>query len=124
MCDYSLEMYGSRLAEESERCLTTRFPSGSIGLTMPGDCGTAVCVPYETRLTIDGVSRDLQTLCGVPAIADAVFVRLDHGAYRDGLRFENGREVSLQQLGTGVGVSIMRIPAKVTAPVVVEAVHA
>ena len=31
MCDYSLEMYGSRPAREGEIYVTTRFPSGSIG---------------------------------------------------------------------------------------------
>jgi len=37
MCDYSLEMYASRPARASEKYVTTRFPSGSIGLASPGD---------------------------------------------------------------------------------------
>jgi hypothetical protein len=48
MCDYSLEMYASRPARESELYVTTKFPSGSIGLASPGDCTTAVCVQYDT----------------------------------------------------------------------------
>jgi hypothetical protein len=106
MCDYSLEMYGSRPARESERYVTTRFPSGSIGLTSPGDCGTAVCVQYDTRLTLEGIPRDLQTSLGVSPVAEATFVRLEHGAYRDGVKFASGKCVSLQQLNTGVGVTI------------------
>ena len=116
MCDYSLEMYGSRPARESERYVTTRFHSGSIGLTVPGDCGTAVCVQYDTRLAIDGIPAELQASCAVPAIADATFVRLDHGAYRDGIRFQNGREISIQQLGTGVGVNILPALQPVVTP--------
>ena len=37
MCDYSLEMYGSRPAREGEIYVTTRFPSGSIGFASAGD---------------------------------------------------------------------------------------
>ncbi len=44
MCDYSLEMYISRPAREGERYVTTRFPSGSMGLAAPGQPGTAVCM--------------------------------------------------------------------------------
>ena len=56
MCDYSLEMYASRPARESEKYVTTRFPSGSIGLAAPGDCTTAVCVQYDTHLKLEGIS--------------------------------------------------------------------
>jgi hypothetical protein len=65
MCDYSLEMYASRPARESERYVTTRFPSGSVGLASPGDCTTAVCVQYDTRLKLEGIPSDLQTWLGV-----------------------------------------------------------
>jgi hypothetical protein len=106
MCDYSLEMYGSRPARESERYVTTRFPSGSIGLTAPGDCGTAVCVQYDTPLVLENIPKEVQAALNLRDIEEAVFIRLDHGAYRDGLRFTNGRQVSLQQLSTGVGATV------------------
>jgi len=111
MCDYSLEMYASRPARESEKYVTTRFPSGSIGLAVAGDCTTAVCVQYDTKLTLEGLSGDLQNRLGVNAQEDVVFARLEHGAYRDGVKFGNGKEISLQLLGTGVTVSL--IPAAV-----------
>lgn len=107
MCDYSLEMYASRPARESEKYVTTRFPSGSIGLAAPGDCTTAVCVQYDTRLKLEGISSDLQTRLSVKAGEQVVFARLEHGAYRDGVKFENGKEISLQLLGSGVGVTLV-----------------
>jgi hypothetical protein len=120
MCDYSLEMYASRPAREGERYVTTRFPSGSVGLSAPGDCTTAVCVQYDTHLRLENISGDLQTRLGVKAEEDVVFARLEHGAYRDGVRFTNGKEVSLQLLGSGVGATLTAI-AKPAAPAIVEA---
>jgi hypothetical protein len=107
MCDYSLEMYASRPARESEKYVTTRFPSGSIGLAAPGDCSTAVCVLYDTKLNLEGISSDLQTRLGVQSHEQVVFARLEHGAYRDGVKFGNGKEISLQLLGSGVGVTLV-----------------
>ena len=109
MCDYSLEMYGSRPARESERYETTRFPSGSIGLASAGDCTTAVCVQYDTKLTLDKLPASLQASLGVGPSADVTFIRLDHGAYRDGVRFANGKEISLQQLNTGVEAVVTQL---------------
>jgi hypothetical protein len=106
MCDYSLEMYASRPARESEKYVTTRFPSGSIGLASAGDCTTAVCVQYDTRLKLDGISPDLQSRLGIRPQEEVVFARLEHGAYRDGIKFANGKEVSLQLVGAGVSVMI------------------
>ena len=77
MCDYSLEMYASRPARESEKYVTTRFPSGSIGLASPGDCTTAVCVQYDTNLKLEGISSDLQTRLGVKDEEQVIFARLE-----------------------------------------------
>jgi len=107
MCDFSLEMYASRPARESEKYVTTRFPSGSIGVAAPGDCSTAVCILYDTKLNLEGISRELQTGLGVRSAEQVMFARLQHGAYRDGVRFGNGRELSLQLLGPGVRLSLV-----------------
>jgi hypothetical protein len=117
MCDYSLEMYASRPAREGERYVTTRFPSGSVGLSAPGDCTTAVCVQYDTNLRLENISGDLQTRLGVRAEEDVVFARLEHGAYRDGVRFANGKEVSLQLLGSGVGATLTVVAKPAPAPI-------
>ena len=108
MCDYSLEMYASRPARETERYVTTKFPSGSIGLASPGDCTTAVCVQYDTRLKLEGISSDLQTRLGVKNEEEVVFARLDYRRYADGIRFTNGNEISLQVLGTGVRITLVQ----------------
>lgn len=112
MCDYSLEMLSSRPAREFERYVTTRFVSGSIGLAAPGDCSTAVCVQYDTKLALEGLSREVQASLGLGPVAEAEFIRVDHGPYRDGVRFDNGRQASLQQLGLGVGVIVTRLLEK------------
>lgn len=109
MCDYSLEIYGSRPAKASERYVTTRFPSGSIGLTATGDCATAICVQYETTMVLESIPKDVQTALSLRDIEEATFIRLDHGAYRDGVRFRNGREISIQQLSVGVGAIVTTV---------------
>ena len=109
MCDYSLEMYGSRPAREFERYETVRFPSGSIGLAAPGDCSTAVCVQYDTRLRLENLPMPLQASLRLRPSEEVTFVRLDHGAYRDGVRFANGKEISLQQLNSGVSAVVIQL---------------
>ena len=107
MCDYSLEGYRSRPAQVGEQYVTSRFPSASIGLTVPSDCHTAVCLMADTKLRIEGVSEDLQRTYGVEAAEDATFIRRDSGSYRDAIRFVNGAEVLLQQLGVGVKIRVV-----------------
>ena len=107
MCDYSLEMYGSRPAREGERYVTTRFPSGSMGLASPGQPGTPVCMACDTRLALSDIPAELAARHGMGTVAEATFVRLDTGLYRDGLRFENGAELSLQQLPPGIAVELV-----------------
>ncbi len=107
MCDYSLETYSSRPAREFERYVTRRFASGSIGLTTPGHGDIAVCIRYGSRLTLEDIPLAAGRLADAAAIEDAVFVRLENGAYRDGVRFANGRHLSLQQLSIGVSVTVI-----------------
>jgi hypothetical protein len=106
MCDYSLEMYGTRPAREGERYETTRFRSGTVGLALAGDKETPVCVQCDTRLSLEGIPAELQQKLGIGPTEDVTFIRLDQGFWRDGVRFGNGREASLQELSTGVGVRV------------------
>ena len=111
MCDYSLELYRSRPAREGERYTTHRFPSGSIGVVSPGDCGTAVCIPRDTGLRLEGLPQTLQGALGLGPVEDVTFVEVECGRYRDGIAFANGRSVSLQHLGPGVTVTLTRAVA-------------
>jgi hypothetical protein len=60
MCDFSLEMYRTRLAREGETYKTARFPSGTIGLAPMGGDSTPVCVPYDTCLILEDIPQELQ----------------------------------------------------------------
>lgn len=106
MCDYSLEMYRTRPARESEKYVTTRFRSGTVGLASPGDATTPICVQCDTRLILEQIPKDLQDRLGIGATEEVTFVRLEQGPFRDGVRFRNGSEVSLQQLQSGVIVTV------------------
>jgi hypothetical protein len=116
MCDYSLEMYGSRPAREGERYVTTRFPSGSMGLADPGQPGTAVCMACDTKLALSDIPADVAARHGLKEKEEAIFVRLDSGVYRDGLSFANGVSLSLQQLPPGISVELVPV-AKVPLPI-------
>jgi hypothetical protein len=102
MCDYSIEMYGSRLAREGEAYVTTRFPTGTIGFASPGDSWTAVCMQCDTQLVLTDIPSDLQARFAIGAEAEVTFAQSDGRGYRDGLRLASGRFVSLQELRPGI----------------------
>jgi hypothetical protein len=102
MCDYSLEMYRSRPAQLGERYETHRFESTSVGFIAPGDASTAVCMAYDMKLTLESIPEKVQRAKSVSANEDVTFTRLEKGPHHDGVRFANGAEVTLQDLGPGV----------------------
>jgi hypothetical protein len=110
MCDYSLEMYGSRPAREGETYVTTRFPSGTIGFISPGDIKTAVCIACDTTLVLRGIPEGLRRSCGIGEKEHVTFVHFDEGLHRDGVRFKNGQEISLQRLRPGITAVV--VPAR------------
>ena len=101
-CDYSLEHYRSRPAQLGEKYETHQFESRSVGFIAPGDPSTAVCMAYDTKLKLEGIPERVQRFCSVSASETVTFARLDNGPHHDGVRFANGREVTLQELGPGV----------------------
>lgn len=109
MCDYSLELYQSRPARTGEKYVTHRFPSRTVGFVAPGDCQTAVCMAADTKLQLARIPVELRDKFDVGETAQATFVRLDRNAYqhRDAIRFDNGAEVTLQELGAGVTAHIV-----------------
>ena len=102
MCDYSLETYRSRPAQLGEKYETHKFPSFSIGFIAPGDPSTAVCMACDTKLRLEGIPEKVQRAFFVTRNEDVTFTRLEDGPHHDGVRFGNGTEVTLQQLGPGV----------------------
>lgn len=112
MCDYSLELYRSRPAQLGEKYVLTRFRRDSLGFASPGDCSTAVCIPYDARLRLEGISGRLQDELGVEPDEVVTFTRVDHGRYRDGVRFANGAETSLQRLNPGITAALTQSLAR------------
>ena len=122
MCDYSLEAYRSKPAQEGVGYETHRFTSHSIGFIAPADVVTAVCMASGMRLRLENIPENVQRSVGVTANEVATFTRLETGAYRDGVLFANGRAITLQQLGPGVRASV--IDALTNKPELCEAVVA
>ena len=102
MCDYSLEAYRSRPAQLGERYETHLFESYSIGFVALGDPSTAVCMECDMKLRLEGIPERVQRAKRVSANEDVTFTRIEKGFHHDGLRFGNGAQVTLQELGPGV----------------------
>jgi hypothetical protein len=71
----------------------------------------AVCIPPGARLRINDVSKDMQQEFAVSPVEEVTFVELSASAYRyrDGIRFDNGREVLLQNLREGVRFDVLSL---------------
>ena len=102
MCDYSLEAYRSRPARLGEKYETHLFESHSIGFVAPGDPSTAVCMECDMKLRLEGIPERVQRTKRVSANEDVTFTRIETGFHHDAVRFGNGAEVTLQELGPGV----------------------
>lgn len=109
MCDYSLEAYHSRPARAGESVTTHRFPSGSLGFVNAENTGVAICMACDTKLELENLPANIQSTCGVKDTEAVTFVQLDTSPYRDGVRFDNGKSVTLQQLGAGVVANVLDI---------------
>ncbi len=117
MCDYSLELYRSRPAVSEERYTLQRFASGTMGFAAGQNCDTAVCVPADARLRLEGIGEAVQRSFGVGPIEEVVMTRLEGGvhAHRDAVKFSNGREVLLQSLNPGLTAEVVAFTSDLTA---------
>ena len=122
MCDYSLEMYQSRPAQQGEEYISNRFSSGTVGFVVPGDRSIAICVACDSKLELSRIPPSVQRMAEVGDSAVATFVRIERRPrtrpaggllraferiteapyHRDAVRFSNGTVVTLQELGPGV----------------------
>jgi len=116
MCDYSLEAYRSRPAVVGEKLTLGRFATGSMGFVSGTVCDTAVCIPAESKLLLQGVGEGTQKVHGVGAVEEAVLTRLKRGHYKDAVRFSNGAVVVLQQLDRGLTALVMTYGPELDEP--------
>ena len=56
----------------------------------------------DVKLRLEGISKLVQMRLGVSEIENVTFIRLEVGPHHDGVRFANGAEATLQELGPGV----------------------
>jgi hypothetical protein len=109
MCDYSLELYRSRPAVEGEQYTLRRFPSGTMGFTAERDCETAVCLPADAHLRLEGIGEAIRQAYVVNSTEEVTMARMDgtNFSHRDAVRFANGREVLLQGLNAGIVATLV-----------------
>lgn len=145
MCDYSLYVFPNRLARDGEELVSYRFSTGCTGFVGADDFSeakgmktwmgmgpqlqswflprrhngpTAVCIPPGAAVRMHTVERTLRQRLGLAEREDAVFIQVtaDEFAYRDGLRFGNGRQILLQELGTGQRVRVRYVNGATLPP--------
>ena len=61
----------------------------------------------DMRLSLKDIGEYVQRTYRVTAEEVVTFVRLEMSAHRDGVRFANGTEISLQRLGSGVKAHVI-----------------
>jgi len=136
MCDYSLEGLPNRLAVRGEQLVTHRFVTGSIGMASPLDIVAAnerrgwwsdlrcwlnpraelnripaVCIPPGARLRMSSVPENLRKGYDLRCVEEVAFVQLSANAYRyrDAIRFNNGRQETLQALSEGIAFEVLSL---------------
>ena len=117
MCDYSLEAYQSRPAAVGEKLTLGRFASGSMGFASGPVCDTAVCIPAESKLLLEGIGESTQKEHGIGAVEEVAMTRIEGGLYKDAVRFSNGTVVLLQRLDVGLGAVVMTYGTELPEPI-------
>jgi len=69
----------------------------------------AVCIPPGARLQLHDIPVRLQRELGVGSEAEVRFTQITAAAnsYRDAVKFENGREIRLQEMREGQRVKVL-----------------
>ena len=78
----------------------------------------AVCIPPGAQLVLRDIPQCLQQQFGVGDEEEVTFAQLsaDAYSYRDAVRFNNGREVLLQELAEGLWVDVLCLAPAKAAP--------
>ena len=131
MCDFSLESYGSRKAEQGDRLLVFRFPTGTTGVCRPHEHNCPTCLEPGTELAFDGPIELWDGLKLPPGTA--TFIQFECNAWmrngkplhhRDGLEMADGKRVLLQNLKPGQTLSVLQVPAEPDADAIWAALMA
>jgi hypothetical protein len=71
----------------------------------------AVCIPPGARLLLSDIPEDVQKSFALGASEEVTFTQLTAipYAYRDAVRFANGREILLQRLKEGQRVTVLQL---------------
>lgn len=137
MCDYSLMSLPNRLAEDGDRLMVHRFPTGTIGLVAAKTEAPAaapppqnwwwkviewlrepeqstpcvVCIPPGARLVLRDITPAMQLEASVGSSAIVTFTQLGvpQNTHRDAVRFANGCEVLLQKLTPGQRADVLSL---------------
>ncbi len=82
----------------------------------------AVCIPPGARLYLQDIPARLQQELGVAAESEVTFTQTSASvnAYRDAVRFPNGRELSLQELREGQRAKVVSLALAEPMPALPE----
>ena len=75
----------------------------------------AVCIPPGARLRLQDIPARLQHEIGVGPVEDVTFTQISAAvnSYRDAVRFQNGKEILLQQLPVGLELDVLELTGSV-----------
>jgi hypothetical protein len=79
---------------------------------MPESCNVpAVCVPPGATLLLMDIPLDLQERFGIGRVEEVTFTQIsaNANAYRDSVRFRNGKDLLLQSLREGQRVRVLSL---------------
>lgn len=124
MCDYSLEIYKSRMAEEGEELTLMRFGTGTQGFAPnnPGERDVAACVMPGAKLMLSHPTAPepiiaeftrIELPCSVTMVADGISVEATIG-HRDAVKMPCGNVISLQKLPVGTLATVLPATAPTT----------
>jgi hypothetical protein len=123
MCDYSLEQHDSRPAKIGDKLVTSAFQHTTTrGFCASDSSDVAVCLLPGTELVFDrpvvlsGLSGLVNILKNVK-LRTARFRHINENephTHHDALEFGNGSIVLLTRLRTGLGATVLQLPADPT----------
>ena len=85
----------------------------------------AVCIPPGARLILRDIPSDIQSSLSVRGVEHVTFTQLDvaENRHRDAVRFDNGAQLSVQNLADGQRIMVLSLGSQAEIDVSPE-VHA